>query len=138
MSLPLSRASRIHLTLGLTVGLLVFSASPSAKPGDLVATPLFVDLGDVVVDQNTEVDFTLTNNSTQTINVTSVDLVTVNVSPLSLVASGPCTLDPGASCSLPAFMSPADVGRAIMRIRWKGSVTSNWVVITARGVTAAE
>jgi uncharacterized protein (DUF58 family) len=70
--LPLSRASRIHLTLALAVGLLVFGASLSAKPGDLVATPLFVDLGNVVVDQNTEVNFTLTNNSNHTIDVTSV------------------------------------------------------------------
>jgi hypothetical protein len=137
--LPLSRASRIHLTLALAVGLLVFGASLSAKPGDLVATPLFVDLGNVVVDQNIEVNFTLTNNSNHTIDVTSVNLVTINVSPRSLVATGPCTLDPGASCTLPAFMSPADVGTAIMRVRWRaGSVSSNWVIIAANGVTAAE
>jgi hypothetical protein len=135
MSLPLSRASRIHSALAFVVGLLVFGASLSAKPGDLVATPSFVDLGDVVVNQNTEVDFTLTNNSNQTIDVTGVNLVTINVSPGSLVGTGPCTLDPGESCSLSAFMSPADVGQAIMRVRWRaGSVSSNWVIITATGI----
>jgi hypothetical protein len=135
MSLPLSRVNRNHLAVAIVIGLVLFTPSVSAKPGDLVASPSFIDLGSLPVGVNGEADFTLTNNTDHTIDISGVNINQVNVSPLSVIATGPCLLPPGGTCTLPVFMGPASVGPAVLRVRWRaGSVASNWVIVAATGV----
>jgi hypothetical protein len=141
MSFPLSRANRVGLTLAVVIGLSLFTALLSAKPGDLVVTPSFVDLGDIPVGQEgPEIDFTMTNNTNQTVDLTNetVSLNEVTINSFGLIGSGPCSIPPGGTCTLPVFMGPSDVGPAALRVRWRVSgIASNWVLITANGVPAS-
>jgi hypothetical protein len=140
MSFPLSRANRVGPTLAVVIGLSLFTTLLSAKPGDLVVTPSFVDLGDLLVGQEGEVDFTMTNNTNQTVDLTNetVSFNDVTINSFGLIGSGPCSIPPGGTCTLSVFMGPSGEGPAALRVRWRVSgIASNWVLITANGVPAS-
>jgi len=136
MSLPLPAVSHVRLVVAAVVGLLITTAaaptkSRAAMPGDIVASPSFVDLGALQTGTEGEVDVTLTNNTYQDIVATNVNFVVVNSFGLAGVD---ITVPAGGTAQVSVFMGPSTTGPAVMRVRWRGgSESSNWVTITATG-----
>jgi len=137
MSLSLPDVRRGRLVLAATVGILLTTGASPARniakaPGDLVATPSFVNLGDVGAGINTEVDVTITNNTSQALELTNVTFNTVNAQGLAQIN---ITVPANGSAQAVVFMGPASTGPAVMRVRWRaGSEATNWVTIVANGI----
>ena len=78
MALSLPAVRRIPLALATVVGLLLTTGFASARhvkmPGDLVASPSFVNLGNVGAGINTEVDITITNNTSTALATWTVQI----------------------------------------------------------------
>jgi len=135
MALSLPAVRRIPLALATVVGLLLTTGSASARhvkmPGDLVASPSFVNLGNVGAGINTEVDITITNNTSQAVVLTDVTFNTVNAQGLAQVD---VSVPANGTAQAKVFMGPASTGVAVMRVRWRGgSESTNWVTIAANG-----
>lgn len=136
MSLSLPGVRRVPLVLAAVVGLLsTTGAAPAhrylASPGDLVASPSFVNLGSVSAGTNTEVDITITNNTSQSVLLTDVQFVTVNAQGLAQIN---ITVPANGSAQAVVFMGPVSTGPAVMRVRWRGGREfTNWVTIAAIG-----
>ena len=136
MSVPLRSVKRLPLAVATVVALVVTTgASPArtrvAAPGDLVATPSFVNLGSLPAGTEGEVDVTLSNTTSQDILVTDVNFHTVNSFGLATID---VNVPAGGTAVVQVFMGPSTTGPAVMRVRWRGgSESSNWVTITAIG-----
>ena len=88
MSLSLPDVRRVPLVLAAVAGLLLTTGAAPARThvvasANLVASPSFVDLGSVPAGTNTEVDYTITNNTDQDIVVTDVTFKTANAQGLA-------------------------------------------------------
>ena len=138
MSLSLPDVRRAPLVLAAVAGLLLTTGAAPARrhvapPGDLVASPSFVNLGSVTAGTNTEVDVTITNNTSQAVLLTDVTFNTVNAQGLAQID---ITVPANGSAQATVFMGPASTGPAVMRVRWKGGPAStNWVTIAANGTS---
>lgn len=136
MSLSLPDVRRVPLVLAAVAGLLLTTgAAPARKnviaSADLVASPSFVNLGSVPAGINTEVDFTITNNTSQAVFLDDVTFKTANAQGLANIN---ITVPANGSVQAVAFMGPVSTGPAVMRIRWRGgSKSTNWVTIVANG-----
>jgi hypothetical protein len=137
MALSAGRGARRPVlgAVALAVALLIPGAPVYAKPGDLSATPTFVNLGPIPAGTEGETAIELTNNTSLTFTILDVDFVTVNSFGLAQSGcAGNVPLGPGQTCSMTVFMGPVSVGPAAMRVRWRsGSAMSNWVLIVATG-----
>ena len=137
MSLSLAGVRRVPLVLAAVAGLMLTTgAAPVithvSAPGDLVASPSFVNLGSVSAGINTEVDITITNTTSQDILLTDLNFNTVNAQGLAQID---ITVPANGTAQAQVFMGPVNTGPAVMRVRWRGgSESTNWVTITANGI----
>jgi hypothetical protein len=100
-------------------------------PGDLVATPAFVNLGALPAGTEGEVDVTLTNNTDSDIFISDLNFNVVNAFGLASVLFN---VPAHGTAQATVFMGPSTTGPAVMRVRWRGGAeSSNWVTITATG-----
>jgi hypothetical protein len=135
MSSSLRALRRLPFAFAAVAGLLLTTGAAPVRhampPGDLVASPAFVNLGDVGAGINTEVDVTITNNTNQAVTLTDVTFNTVNAQGLAQID---ITVPANGSAQAAVFMGPVSTGLAVMRVRWRGgSQSTNWVAITANG-----
>jgi hypothetical protein len=135
MSPSLPALRRFPFAFAAVAGLLLTTGAAPARhvmaPGDLVASPSFVNLGDVGAGINTEVDITITNNTSQAVVLTDVTFNTVNAQGLAQIN---INVPANGSAQAVVFMGPVSTGPAVMRVRWRGGREStNWVTIVANG-----
>lgn len=136
MSLSLPGVRRVPLVLAAVAGLMLTTGAAPVRthvpaPGDVVASPSFVNLGSVSAGINTEVDVTITNTTSQDILLTDVNFIIVNAQGL---AQTNITVPANGTAQAKVFMGPVNTGPAVMRVRWRGgSESTNWVTITANG-----
>jgi len=135
MSPSLRALRRLPFAFAAVAGLLLTTGAVPVRhmmpPGDLVASPSFVNLGGVTAGINTEVDITITNNTSQPVVLTDVTFNIVNAQGLAQIN---VTVPANGSAQATVFMGPVSTGPAVMRVRWRaGPESTNWVAITANG-----
>lgn len=137
MSLSLPGVRRVPLVLAAVAGVMLTTGAAPVRthvraPGDVVASPSFVNVGNVSAGINTEVDITITNTTSQDILLTDVKFNTINAQGLAQIN---ITVPANGTAQAQVFMGPVSTGLAIMRVRWRGgSESTNWVTITANGI----
>ena len=136
MSLSLPGVRRVPLVLAAVAGLMLTTGAAPARthvaaPGDLVASPSLINLGNVSAGINTEVDITITNSTSQDILLTNVNFNIVNAQGLAAID---INVPANGTAQAQVFMGPVNTGPAVMRVRWRGgSESTNWVTIAANG-----
>ncbi len=136
MSLSLPGVRRVRLALAVVAGLMLTTGAAHVRahvppPGDLVASPSLVNLGNVSAGINTEVDITIANTTSQDILLTDVNFNIVNAQGLAQVN---ISVPANSTALAKVYMGPVNAGPAVMRVRWRGgSESTNWVTITANG-----
>jgi hypothetical protein len=135
MSPSLRALRRLPFAFVAVTGLVLTTGAAPARhvmpPGDLVASPSFVNLGNVGAGINTEVDITITNNTSQAVVLTDVTFNIVNAQGLAQIN---ITVPANGSAQAVVFMGPVSTGPAVMRVRWRaGPQSTNWVAIAANG-----